>query len=291
MRVEMKPEIIFKREAFYRMMEYCRQAKGEITGFGTVDETPSGLLVSEVYIVPQKASPAGVLVNQDSLIEFMKWARQQGRPELVSKARLWWHSHAAFNVFRSSTDNDTISMLLGVMPYVLTVVGNHRSQYECALHYKDPRLTITNLRIKQEDYDQLAVQGEVAEDIGAMVTEWEHKRVEAPAVPAHDYHPPNPMHELSRDDEGQLPIWDRYPSRKDDVTAPLLEDPGSKSFLEMSDQEFKDFEARQFPAQNLEFKCKNDGCNVYTTNRTGECLLCQQKREWNEHHQVKQEGD
>lgn len=235
MNVERKPRIFFTRQAYFEMMEYCRQAEGEVTGFGTVVEDGDTLLVEEVFIVPQSATSAGVQVDGKALLDFMTWANEVGRPELVHTSKLWWHSHAKFDVFRSKTDNDTIDMLLGLQPYVLAVVGNRRSEYECSLHYKAPRVSFTNLRIEKQDYNPDTIRAYVAQEIKDKVKMW--KRPDPPAakwpvtVPA----PSKPLEVKDEDDffnsefytsEGRKTDTPRYPN-------------GRGSLLSLNDEEFR----------------------------------------------------
>jgi len=235
LKMERKAEVVFSREAYFRMMEYCRQAKGEVTGFGSVTEREGYLYVDEVYIMPQFADAAGVVVNQKTMLELMSWARAQGRPDLVPKARLWWHSHAKFDVFRSKTDNDTIELLLSMMPYVVAVVGNHAGEYECSVHHAAPRTSVTNLRIYQEDYDPLKIAQEIQQEIAEKVHEFvvPEPLKEAPAF-AHSEERP-----VSYDK------WDRYRQDKQ-AELELIMDPtelrkAPKSLHEMSEDEWQEF--------------------------------------------------
>lgn len=230
MKVERKPQVIMTPEAYFRMMEYCRQAVGEVTGFGCVTEVGDTLFVDEIFIVPQRATAGGVHVDAKDLLDFMTYAKEQGRPDWITKSKLWWHSHADFGVFRSKTDNDTIEMFLGMQPYVLAIVGNHKGEYECSLHYQKPRVSFNNLRIKRNYYDTDAVRSDVYEDIRANVHEWKHeKKAVEPIIQTPEA--PRVMENFSEEDY--------YNSRLFGVEERPVEKAPSQSFVDMSDEEWE----------------------------------------------------
>lgn len=225
MKVERKPNVIMTPEAYFRMMEYCRQAEGEVTGFGCVKEIGDTLFVDEVFIVPQKATGAGVQIDAQDLLDFMVYAKEQERPDWVTNAKLWWHSHAKFGVFRSQTDNDTIDMLLGMQPYVLAIVGNQAGAYECSLHYQKPRVSFTDLKIVQNNFDRKAIEAETREDIAAMVRKWERPAYSAPAYtpPAGVMKPPTQIRDFTEEDY---------------LNSKLNKSEGRKSVMSMDDDEW-----------------------------------------------------
>jgi hypothetical protein len=271
-----KPKITFSQEAYARLFAYARAARGEITGFGVVDESPAGLFVSEVFILEQKATAAGCQVNAGTLHQLMKWAKQENRPELAAKARLWWHSHAGFNCFRSGTDEGTVDLLLQVMPYLLCTVVNHKSQQLTSLHLKEPqRITFDRLPIYREQLDLGYIQADVEQEVQQKVTEWTYEPIAEPkkmeiisermtdGVPYYLPHevndkpdkPKDPSTFTSREaEEAYLAAlnsghaegaWDRYREEKN-VRVPEEPTPG-KSLFNMTEAEWDAWVDKQYP--------------------------------------------
>jgi proteasome lid subunit RPN8/RPN11 len=168
-KVEQFPKIVFGNGSFERMMEYARAATGEIAGFATVEERGQDYYISEAYIMPQRASGGGVLINSDTVQDFMAWCNKNGRPDRPAKARLWWHSHAGFSCFRSSTDQGTVALLRQVMPYLICMVVNKKREYELSLYQQG--VTISKMKAYRED-PQALLRAEVEAEVEAMVSPW-----------------------------------------------------------------------------------------------------------------------
>ena len=197
MKIENKFKVVYTNEAYYKMYAYARAAKGEVTGFGTVKTIGNTLLVDDLYIVPQRATAAGVHVTGDTLTEFMGWCKREKRMDRVSGMRLWWHSHADFGCFRSGTDKATCELLLQVMPWLLCVVVNKKGQHETTIHLKDPaRVTFTRPKVEVEHAPYQEWNDQCTAEVAAMVKEWAHDPKPEPKPPVkvyhttpHDYHP------------------------------------------------------------------------------------------------------
>lgn len=170
MHLEKKPRVVFTKAAYRTMFEYCKQSPGEITGFGSVAEHGDTLYVDEIYIMPQEVTGGHCEISGKTMVDFMVWAKKNKRLDLVPKARLWWHSHNNFGVFRSGTDTATCEMLVGGLPYLLCIVANKAGDAEVTLHYPKPRIIIKGIKIEVvSDTDYIAE--DVKADVKAKVTE------------------------------------------------------------------------------------------------------------------------
>lgn len=181
MRTEGKFKVVYSAEAHFRMYAYARAAKGEVTGFGQVHQRGDTLYVDDIYIVPQKATGAGVHVDADTLQDFMAWCKKTKRNDRLNNLRLWWHSHVDMGCFRSGTDRATCELLLQVMPWLLCVVVNKKGQHETTLHLKDPaRMTFMHPRVETRDYPYTEWKKECDAQVATMVRPWVHETKEEP---------------------------------------------------------------------------------------------------------------
>jgi hypothetical protein len=224
-KIENSPKVLFSGGSFERMMEYARAADGEVAGFATVEERGSGLYeVTESYIMPQMASGGGVLINADTVQDFMAWCNQNGRPDRPAKARLWWHSHAGFSTFRSMTDKGTVALLRQVMPYLICMVVNKAREYELSFYQGD--FIMTGLRAYRVS-PQLQMRSEVEAEVREMVTPW---------------HTPISEHAASRTESRSVLPY----SIHDDFDMAMEHKPLSeKSFHEMTETELEEY-AKQY---------------------------------------------
>lgn len=182
-----KPRVVITREAHYRMFQYAKEATGEITGFGTVEQEGDCLRVTDVFIMPQTAGAAHVNVTGETLLDLHKWFRDQGTPERIEKTRFWWHSHVNMQAFRSGTDEGTVKLLLSVMPYLVCTVVNKKMEHLTSVHLKDPvNLTFDNLPLVREDFSAQGVCEQVASEVKEYVTTQRyvpHKHPESNGIP------------------------------------------------------------------------------------------------------------
>lgn len=168
MHLEQRPRVVFTKLAYKTMLEYCKQSPGEITGFGSVQQHGSTLYVDEVYITPQEVTGGHCEITGKTLLEFMTWCNKNKRKDLPPKARLWWHSHNNFGCFRSGTDKATVEMLLGGLPYLLCIVANKKGEMEVSLHFREPRVTILNVKVEvvsETDHLEAEIKAEVEQKV------------------------------------------------------------------------------------------------------------------------------
>jgi len=97
----------------------------EISGFGTVEVKPYGLLITGIEILKQEVGPAHATMDEDAMAEFL-FEKTKNKEDL-SKWRVWWHSHAKMQAFFSGTDTGTIDKSTE-FPWLVSMVTNHEGE-------------------------------------------------------------------------------------------------------------------------------------------------------------------
>lgn len=151
------PTVYLSTRAARRMRAYVAGCAYEISGLGTVRLLPSGgLLVDDVFLLPQTCTEAETLLDPEAVSQFLIEAATQGvvdgmavRPEAI---RCWWHSHAHMAVFWSMTDERTAHTWMH--GWKIALVVNHRGEMLARLDVDHP-VGLTMDRLPIEIYDPL----------------------------------------------------------------------------------------------------------------------------------------
>jgi proteasome lid subunit RPN8/RPN11 len=127
-------KILFKELAFEKMYAYAKEAiPNEVGGFGFASIDQGILNVYDIVLLPQTVGPASTTLTPEGIAQYL-----QQMPHPMSDLRIWWHSHANFGTFFSSTDMKCVQELLKFVPWILTPVVNAKNDLYLAVHMKYP---------------------------------------------------------------------------------------------------------------------------------------------------------
>lgn len=101
-------KILIDQKALYKLKLYCKFAPGEVSGMGTVKKVGEEILINEVYLLPQVSTASDTRISSAELAKLIDDLTLQGVP--TEELKLWWHTHANFGTFWSSTDEENIKM-------------------------------------------------------------------------------------------------------------------------------------------------------------------------------------
>jgi hypothetical protein len=116
----------------------------EIGGLGEVERCGPNLLITDLFILPQKISPSETELDSAAIFEMLQGCVAESRDP--ASLCLWWHSHAEMDVEWSETDERTIASFPG--DFMLSVVGNKAGAFACRLDTLHPtRQVLTDLPV------------------------------------------------------------------------------------------------------------------------------------------------
>ncbi len=115
--------------AFQRLKIYIELCPVEISGLGEVDLRGDRLIVTDLFLIPQKGTPSQTELDPERLCQFLTQYLAQRRDP--ASLRVWWHSHGGMDVNWSRTDEETIRNFPG--DYLISIVGNKRGEVLCRL--------------------------------------------------------------------------------------------------------------------------------------------------------------
>lgn len=148
------PEVHITAEAMKklgRIIDLCPQ---EVTGFGRMKFENNIILITNIYLLPQRVSAASASISVDDVAHFMEEYDSRGEP--MRELRVWWHSHASFGIHWSGVDQSTSEIFKTDM--VVGILGNHEQKYTCWIDVYQPfRIKIGNLPLicpELEEYDR-----------------------------------------------------------------------------------------------------------------------------------------
>lgn len=125
-----QPRCIFITPRAYRKLRiYVECCPVEIGGLGNAECREDRLVVSDLFLVEQRASPSETVLDTQRVVELISEYLVQGKDP--ASLRVWWHSHGETEVYWSPTDEETISTFPG--EYLISIVGNRRGQFLCRL--------------------------------------------------------------------------------------------------------------------------------------------------------------
>lgn len=131
--------------ALARMQAYINSVPGEISGLGEVE--PYGekdFLITDVFIFRQDTSGGHTDIDEDSLVEFLDEALEQGRD--LDRVHLWWHSHGRGGAFWSTTDEKTAGVFINSR-WMVSIVGNQKGKFRTRVDFFNPRATADFLEL------------------------------------------------------------------------------------------------------------------------------------------------
>ena len=147
------PQVKILEQVWKRLMAYIITCPKEVGGLGSVEERDGELIVTDVFLIEQTASPGDFEIDPTALSQFVNEWIAYGRD--VSELKFWWHSHADMNTFWSVVDEDTMRRLAGDS-YLISLVGNRRQEHRtCLTILKPVHLVIDDIKIEViETFDQ-----------------------------------------------------------------------------------------------------------------------------------------
>ncbi|MFB3817569.1 MAG: hypothetical protein ACE147_07890 [Candidatus Methylomirabilales bacterium] len=164
------PAIRIRPLALAKLRCYARRCPFEIGGLGDVVADPEGLLITDVFILPQRVSMSDTELSSEGLFAFLSRLVAEGRD--VSRTRVWWHSHGEMEVSWSDTDAETIENLPG--EYWVAVVTNRRGEVRCRLDAYAPVRQTWNLPLEEVGgegpADPARLEAQVDQEILAQVS-------------------------------------------------------------------------------------------------------------------------
>ncbi len=146
--------------ALAKLRMYARRCPFEIGGLGQVVAEDGGLLITDLFILPQRVSVSDTELTSEGLFTLLAQLVADGVD--VGSTRLWWHSHAEMDVSWSETDTDTIENLPG--DFWVAVVTNRKGDILCRLDMYTPERRTWDLPLVE-------VAGEAAPE-AAMLEAW-----------------------------------------------------------------------------------------------------------------------
>lgn len=128
------PQVLITPRAFQKLRLYIELCPMEIGGLGEVECDGSNLVISDLFILPQKISPAETELDPAAIFEILQSCIAEGRNP--ASLCLWWHSHADLDIEWSATDERTIESFPG--DFLLSLVGNKAGDIACRLDVRHP---------------------------------------------------------------------------------------------------------------------------------------------------------
>ncbi|HET7853768.1 MAG TPA: hypothetical protein VFM04_04850 [Candidatus Methylomirabilis sp.] len=128
------PQVLIRPLAFQKLRLYIELCPMEIGGLGAVERSGPNFVITDLFILPQKISPAETELDPAAIFEILQGCVAEGRDP--ASLCLWWHSHAEMDVEWSETDERTIESFPG--DFMLSVVGNKAGAFACRLDILRP---------------------------------------------------------------------------------------------------------------------------------------------------------
>ncbi len=136
------PRILIAGPAFNRLRCFIELCPFEVSGLGTVAPRGEDLLVTDIFLIRQRASDTDTELDSQAVADHLLQGLQRG--EDPSALRVWWHSHADGDIYWSHTDEQTIERFQ--IDQLISIVGNRRLNFACRLDQFSPkRITVNNL--------------------------------------------------------------------------------------------------------------------------------------------------
>lgn len=160
-------KIIFPVAVYQKFRSYIQGTPYEISGLGKISIADQIITIEDIRIFKQHVSAGETVLDHRELGKFFDDIIKKGEDPSVWK--LWWHSHADFNVFFSGIDERTIDDFDNETPHenwMLSIVANHKNETLARVDIFNPiRCTITDIdweisfedrQIKTASLDEIA---------------------------------------------------------------------------------------------------------------------------------------
>jgi hypothetical protein len=162
-----RPKIVFDHMAYRKFRAFIDNCQDEISGLGFVESVDGVFHVKDVVLLKQQVSAATTDLDSGAISAYMLECINSGID--VSKLKLWWHSHAAMNVFWSGTDDDTIAGLSN--SWMLSIVGNHKGDVLARVDVYEPlRITVDVQGVEYSPCEDQKFTEAIKSEISSKVT-------------------------------------------------------------------------------------------------------------------------
>lgn len=121
-------DIYIEKKTYEKLCQYILATELEISGFGKVERINGELRITDVRIFEQEVTGGSTDLDMDDIAKFLIEENKKG--EDVSKYKLWWHSHNTMSAYFSGTDTSTIAELGKSFDWLISIVGNHKEEFE-----------------------------------------------------------------------------------------------------------------------------------------------------------------
>lgn len=160
-------------ETYKRMRAYVKLCTQEISGFGIVNLTEEGFLITDAFLIKQKVTGASTEMDPQALFDAVQDEAALGKD--TSAWGCWFHSHVDMDAFMSARDLRTIEMLSAETP-LISIVMNKRGEYECRVDFYKPfRMTVTGVELEVVNEPTDAMVEECRKEMEEKVTLLEGK--------------------------------------------------------------------------------------------------------------------
>jgi hypothetical protein len=138
------PQVFIAPFAFQKLRLYIELCPMEIGGLGAVERSGPNFVITDLFILSQKVSPAETELDPAAIFDILQSCVAEGRDP--ASLCFWWHSHAEMDVEWSETDERTIESFPG--DFMLSLVGNKGGAFACRLDILHPtRQVLTDLPV------------------------------------------------------------------------------------------------------------------------------------------------
>lgn len=180
---EKAPRVLIALQAFLRLKLYVDLCPFEVGGLGTVEPRGENLLVTDLFLIRQRASDSDTELDPQAVAEHLLQTVREGKDPAT--LRVWWHSHAEADVTWSDTDERTIAGLR--IEQLVSIVGNKRHQFRCRLdHFSPRRLTADGLPLLPapdgRPSDEAALRRQILAELREKVTLIHREYSEVPEI-------------------------------------------------------------------------------------------------------------
>jgi hypothetical protein len=120
--------------AWEKLWLYIHLAEGEVGGLASVTPQDDGFMMSDCYLIDQRATDVDTMLEPEALSRFLVDYAAAGKDP--GELRLWWHSHAREQVFWSMDDEHTIDNFGGEL--LVALVGNFAGKFLARMDRFEP---------------------------------------------------------------------------------------------------------------------------------------------------------
>jgi hypothetical protein len=144
-------KVLITPEAKAKLDTYIELAKpDEITGFGLAEIIKDGnaVLITDIFIIPQKVSPASADVDPRDIADFLEEFIKEGKDP--ANIRVWWHSHPfSHHPHYSGIDETTMKTINSNVDWFVYILGGDNGEYNVRVDILKPfKLSLENLGLE-----------------------------------------------------------------------------------------------------------------------------------------------